>query len=437
MAEISTGKKILFYLILLFGIYLVCEVGTFGLSLIITGKPFSFFLLQSERLSITGGNGPGRGAGDDTPLPAAADEEELEVIHPYLGFVRNPRQTPGHNEFGFPGERSPLETPSDREMIVGIFGGSFAEGLSDGGGDVLIEELKSIPRFDNREISILTYAVGGYKQPQQFFTLAYFLSLGAHFDIVINLDGFNELVLPRHENIPKHVFPFYPRGWFLRVQSLPEPDLLLKLGEIALLKEKRKKWARFFSADPVRWSVIANLAWKYRDRGLTARETGAITALQESGAKEAGYLATGPSFHYSDKYLDFARYWERCSILMDQLCRANGIAYFHVLQPNQHVPGSKSITPEEAAVAFSGANTVYRRAVIKGYPHLRALGKNLAKRGVHFLDLSMIFRGIEKPLYIDNCCHVSEEGYRMIGRSIGSYITDILGTGQPPPSPLP
>lgn len=421
MVHLSTGKKICFYGLIIIGIYLFCEIGAFGLYLIFRGETLPFSRAQADRLAILN-------RGPDNAETEMAEEAE-EVIHPYLGYVRNPRKMPGHNEFGFPGERSPLAPPGDNEVIVGIFGGSFAEGLSEAGSNALIEELKRLPRFDNKEIIILTIAMGGYKQPQQLFTLAYLLSLGAHFDIVINIDGFNELVLPRHENIPKHVFPFYPRAWFLRVQTLPDPNLLLKLGEIALLKERRKEWALIFSSRPLAWSVIANLIWQSRDRHLAGREARAIVALQEAegaGAEGIGYLTTGPNFQVKNKYESFARYWEQCSILMDQLCRANGIAYFHFLQPNQHLPGSKIITPEEAAVALWGAHSVYRRSVEKGYPLLRRYGENLVERGLQFHDLTMIFKETEKPLYIDNCCHVSEEGYRIIGSRIGAEIAKAL-----------
>lgn len=33
-----------------------------------------------------------------------------------------------------------------------------------------------------------------------------------HALLVVNLDGFNEVVLPVYENMPKQVYPFFPRN---------------------------------------------------------------------------------------------------------------------------------------------------------------------------------------------------------------------------------
>jgi len=50
----------------------------------------------------------------------------------------------------------------------------------------------------------------GYKQPQQLLALAYFLSLGAEYDLIINLDGYNDIVLPVTDNYNLGSTPFSP-----------------------------------------------------------------------------------------------------------------------------------------------------------------------------------------------------------------------------------
>ena len=49
--------------------------------------------------------------------------------------------------------------------------------------------------LSGRKIDIVRLALPGQKQPQQLMTLAWVQSLGAEFDIVVNLDGYNEAVL--------------------------------------------------------------------------------------------------------------------------------------------------------------------------------------------------------------------------------------------------
>ncbi len=48
----------------------------------------------------------------------------------------------------------------------------------------------------------------------------------------------------------------------------------------------------------------------------------------------------------------------------------------------------------------------------------------MKSRGVDFHDLTMIFRDHPEPLYIDNCCHVSEEGYSLVAEKIGEAIIE-------------
>ena len=50
------------------------------------------------------------------------------------------------------------------------------------------------------------------------------------------------------------------------------------------------------------------------------------------------------------------------------------------------------------------------------------LSKSLRREGVRFHDLRMIFEDVAEPLYIDNCCHLNDEGYERIARRIAHTI---------------
>ena len=51
------------------------------------------------------------------------------------------------------------------------------------------------------------------KQPQQLFKLYYLDLIGLKFDIIINLDGFNELALTLSENFAINDHLIYPRNY--------------------------------------------------------------------------------------------------------------------------------------------------------------------------------------------------------------------------------
>ena len=371
-----------------------------------------------------------------------------EVIHPYIGFVESPecnnmtdeeRNTYPNSEiragipiseYGLIDKSLPIHTKSNDKVILGIFGGSVAFWFSAQGIDSLINELKKSPIFSNKEFIVVRVAIGGYKQPQQLIALSYLLSLGAQFDIIINIDGFNEVALPSTENIPKGVFPFFPRSWFMRVQDLPDPVIRSTVGEIFYLRSKRSKWARVFSKTPFRYSVTLNLIWKYYDRNLAMAISKDELILQGYNPKVGSYVATGPSYHYESEpemFKDLASVWKRSSIQMNRLCEANGIRYLHFLQPNQYVAGSKIMGEEEKKQAFVKIGP-YKKGAEGGYPYLIKAGKELVNEGVNFHDLTMIFADKVEPIYTDNCCHYNQKGHEIIGTVIGQAIIQDINT---------
>ena len=196
---------------------------------------------------------------------------EEEVLHPYLGYVVNPeinkvqhRRKKGRlvvSELGFfepPGKNEPDASSQDATgppLRVGIFGGSVAFIFSFTSRDQLAAALATLPGVEGRAIAIRSFALGRYKQPQQLEALAYLLALGENFDVVINIDGFNDIVIPSLQNIPQGVDPVYPANWPSRVGQLPDPGLDVLRGRVAYLRDLRKRRARLFS-QPASRSVM-------------------------------------------------------------------------------------------------------------------------------------------------------------------------------------
>jgi hypothetical protein len=428
---LRTGKKILPYLILIISTYLISELLVFLLYLVVNQKLFPWEEYQSRRISVM----QSESEENDRALDGSgvtyrgADRNLALVIHPYLGYVVDPSVNKRYSDYGFPASNNtdPITSKTDQNLIVGVFGGSFAAGASSMSRDVLIQELKQLPEFRGKEIIVHTVSLAGYKQPQQLFALTYFLSLGAHFDIVINLDGFNEVTLPPLENLPKEVFPFFPRHWFASVHNFQERGILKVVGEISLLTERQKKWARLFAGTPLKYDVAGNLLWEFYNNRLAIQLTEREMSFQKyavKGKEDTRYFVTGPSFQYEGEaavYSDLAKMWSRSSMIMSRLCEANGIQYFHFLQPNQYVANSKVLKKEELRIAFQ-EDHAYRKGVVKGYPYLIREGKNLREQGVRFHDLTGIFAENDESLYIDSCCHLNKRGYDIIMMRIAESI---------------
>ncbi len=350
----------------------------------------------------------------------------IEVIHPYLGYVAEPIKNKRDweiSEYGFiwSDRGSPILKKSPDVFIIGIFGGSVAAGFC---------KVSAQPRFKSclsdlqKEIIVLNFASGGYKQPQQLMILSYLLSLGAEFDLVINLDGFNEVALPPVENIPNHVNPFYPRMWHSRTNHLLDYEDVKQRGYIEFLKDQRVEWAELFSESHLYWSPMCSIIWESKDRRISQKISERQVHLMKMEEESTQYVMQGPRYDYtSDEQLfsDIAHNWYQSSRLMKSLCDASGIDYYHFLQPNQYVEGSKPMPDQERRIALLDTMP-YKSGVIYGYPKLKQLGKQLIEEGVPFTDLTMIFSETETVLYNDACCHFNNLGYDLIFDQICQII---------------
>lgn len=360
----------------------------------------------------------------------------LYRIQPYWGFsarvnLRVPRKQKSTNNYGFVSEVGyPRQRNNDREVIIGVFGGSVAAQFTWYGSDRLVEVLANHPRFAGREPVVLSFAGGGYKQPQQLQILSYFLSLGQPFDLVLNIDGFNEVALS----------PFNPRAGIepampSATHYLPLVDLLntstlttekvAALAEIDRLKERVDRLRR---AKRGSRSAALHLVRDLRLRRLEARYSRATTAYHELAEAPAGtslVAVAGASDRLDDDgelFRLLAERWAESSLLMHQLLDARGIPYVHVLQPNQYYT-NRTFSEDEAALALNEDSPVRVNAAA-GYPFLQERGARLTGAGVRFHDATGVFDDEPRAVYADDCCHYSELGYELLAGFIAERVLE-------------
>lgn len=425
------------------------------------GSPFAAGALNAERARLIAQAGERAhraataGAAGTGRLPSAAGQPNRvgawqnllddpahaqRALHPYLGYVYDPALDglASRRLAGFPdiSNEGFYEVPASAGVesagptfTVAVFGGSMATLLALDGRDALLGELRGIGAARGKTLLLRCYALGGYKQPQQLIALAYLLSLGERPDLVINLDGLNELALPYAENRPRGVFPYYPRSWDSLAQATVNPAALERAGLVSYLRGRRARLAGVFSGPVLRYWATGNLVWRSLDRRLQRRIGEANVALTRLPSGPSSFAATGPRRTYAsdaELFADLARSWQTASLLMSRLAAANGILYFHFLQPNQFDPGAKPIGSAEAARALDPGSP-FGEPVRQGYPLLSRAGEELRRSDVRFFDLRTVFARVEAPLYIDKCCHVSREGSALLAQAIGRAIRDDVG----------
>jgi len=417
-------------LVLLAATWLLLELLSLPLFRLVEGRSFSYAEARSRRQKIAGVAMESNVGAQAPPSLDPADWRSTHMLHPFLGFVRSPEPSL-INAYGFYGP-SPIEdgralARSERRLLVAVVGGSFAAQMTIASAPRLAAALASAPRFKGREVLVFNLAMGGMKQPQQLATFAYFASLGADFDLVVNVDGNNELTLAQ-KNFELGVFPFYSGLWHFHLAQLPDPEVSRLLGKKELISGLRRKLASHSSK--LAWSPLASLLWTLSDHWLATRSDNQSVAIDQrialrataTGEKLPAFVA-GPPYRGRTKEQALAAFvaiWARSSQLLKSFVESRGSEYYHFLQPNQYVADSKPMSPAESKRAL--IHNKNRQVVVKGYPLLRAEGAHLAATGLPFTDLTQIFKLHPEPLYVDSCCHLNARGYDLTVDAIAEVI---------------
>jgi hypothetical protein len=165
--------------------------------------------------------------------------------------------------------------------------------------------------------------------------------------------------------------------------------------------------------------------WDFLDRRQEGQMRTQMRALQTFlSSSKLPARVRGPELAFADggqRYAALADVWQRSSLEMARLCRESGIRYFHVLQPNQYLPGSKTLSEEEREIAWD-RDVADTKRVETGYPLLIERGRELRELGVPFIDLSMLFENETGTIYNDACCHVNQRGADLMAESVAAAI---------------
>jgi hypothetical protein len=379
------------------------------------------------------------------PLPAPQDRLVVgEALHPYFGVTHRPgtpfdipaslregSAVPARlttNNFGFVSPHDyPFAKTGDDQVILGIFGGSVGLWFCQIGAPRLVADLQADPYFKDREIIPLCFAHEGYKQPQQALVLAYFLAMGQTFDLVVNIDGFNDVALASLNS---------ERGLDISMPSVQHLDPLIALvNRSALTPDKLESLAAIFrdrqtlvgltERMATNRSAAVNLVldWYHaRVSSRYSRELGRFSNLPANPPENA-LIQTTPATKGRDDanlFSGIAELWTGASLLMDQMVEARGGAYVHFLQPNQYFT-TRPFAADEAAVALSDASP-YKAYVEDGYPELAEATPRLTDAGVAFFDATKVFDRLSAPAYMDDCCHYTLQGNQALADFIAASI---------------
>jgi hypothetical protein len=337
------------------------------------------------------------------------------------------------NNFGFATPHDfPYTKKDPREFVVGIFGGSVGVWFCQLGAPRLTAMLRERPFFRDRTIVPLCFSHEGYKQPQQAVLLTYFLSIGQQFDLVINIDGFNEVALARLNQ---------ERGFDLSMPSAMHLEGLRALIDGGTMTPARLRSLAAIDSDRQRLDALAGRLNESRlavvyvvleryYRVVEARyqaEEARFAALPAAAAGSSALHVTPPLAHERPErfFEEVARMWVRTSTLMQAALQRQGAAYVHVLQPNQYAT-ARRFNDAETKVALNPASP-FKPGAEQGYPALLAALSALppAPDGPHIFDATRVFDAEPAAVYVDDCCHYTRRGNELLADFVAQAVLSV------------
>ncbi|MDQ1349710.1 MAG: hypothetical protein QG657_10 [Acidobacteriota bacterium] len=356
-------------------------------------------------------------------------------FHPFFGYTHQVGSGDTNNYGFYCSYDFPFKREKANQYIIGIFGGSVANGFYVDGLERLTARLKLHPFFADKEIIYLNYALGGYKQPQQLEALAYFLAVGQELDMVLNIDGFNEIVFCFNNNRLNVDIAMPSAQHFLPMKDLMDSRTMTgeQLDVIAKIQNHKKGLSRIVEKLDHTKSASLYLVYasygKYlykQYRGELVRFDTLIKAAKPGAEASIVNMKYTPGIGSEPTLLaQVATLWYRSSFMMNSMM-AGGLTgggesrYFHFLQPNQYY-SKKIFTGKEQRDAVDGQST-YSNLVKIGYPVFEKVVGVLRRNGVKAFSAVEIFDKIKETVFIDQCCHFNKLGNDIFADFIADCI---------------
>ena len=349
----------------------------------------------------------------------------LRIIHPYYGFTSHFPDSPLN--------AMPPALAQPDTVLIGLLGGSVAR-------DVIPYFQQALTQYfaDHglpKEPVVIPLAYGGMKQPQQLYIASFMLTMGGSFDLIINLDGYNELAFP-YDQSTVGIFPFFPYDWENLVFVNREEILLA--GQIRALRSQLSQLQQAAPASPFRYTALYGILHRYQIQQAETRilQLNYQLSTQETARSLEQQGPLRPFQDIAQVHQEAIRVWYRSSALLSRLAAAAGGDYYHFLQPSQYIPNSKPLSPEERRDHYLPSE-LPRTDYARTYPLLHQFGQDLQQNGVHYFDLAQIFNDHPETLYRDDCCHLNRRGNELLAAAMVQRLAPALRRRAVMPNPEP
>tara|TARA_A100001037_G_scaffold306535_1_gene352440 strand:- start:3617 stop:4801 length:1185 start_codon:yes stop_codon:yes gene_type:complete len=256
-------------------------------------------------------------------------------------------------------------------------------------------------KFKTDRFKVINAAIPGGKQPQQLFKFNYLLLNGYTFDIVLNLDGINELALSIAENIPIKNNIIYPRQFSRQIKAF-NTNISCTINSNKSIHDK--------SIFPIK--ELYNLFIIY---SCHKKIYGIENQIDEDFYNLSKFKDEG----FNVKLAKVVNLWKRSSNMISDLSKNYNFKYIHVLQPNQYFKDSKLLTKKEKEISNF---TKYSNPISKYYEKFN-IDEVQAK---YKFDSRYIFKSNNENLYRDYCCHLNNRGMYLLSHNIIEKFEEVF-----------
>jgi hypothetical protein len=353
------------------------------------------------------------------------------VLHPFFGYTFRP-SFDGADERGFYSGPGPLPHPvASDELVVGVFGGSVAMQIADPRAQLAESLLPAARAAGWSRVTVRSYAIGGWRQPQHFAALVRHLD---EIDVAIMLDGFNEVIHLGDWQLSRFPAEHPWSAVYAMLARQPTADETLERAELIRLHRRAERLTQLFALPVVRSSRLAHLAW----RVLVARYEASVAELRRTLADGTSFDAFAPKSNAATAAArrdDYFHFWHELIAFSDAITRLRDKPLFHFVQPNQYDRGSKPLSAEERE-RFT-RNVTWFDEVTPRYARAGEMTEQLRAAGVDSTDLGDLFATTPETLYVDDCCHLNELGMRRLAAAIAEHVESSRRLGRRSPSTPP
>ncbi|RKZ76893.1 MAG: hypothetical protein DRQ57_01900 [Gammaproteobacteria bacterium] len=368
------------------------------------------------------------------------------ALHPYFGWINVPnkkfneidtvlnRIDPYHNTYstnnwGFP---SSFDYPYIRQpddFLVFILGGSVAAYFGIVEGSHFVKKLKEIGI--KKSIKLINLASFGYKQPQQLNVFLHAIVSGMKPDLVINIDGFNEIGLGYSNKVHYSMNPVYPSGhhWFSNIFELSNElgsrkDIVKLLANKYSLNEMELRLYKYltkFSGSNIVRIVLLTIYDYMKVQEAKIEESISIKASSSSNITKNFYSSVYQSdtnFHSSCEYL--VSIWRNSVNLIDNVCDKMGCFFVEVAQPTFSYKYSKDVLTANEKSSFS--HGTWDQGIKSCYGILEKDIGIMKTKGLNTLNLIRVFKSINSDIFVDQV-HFNKKGYDIFSNKIIDYLS--------------